>query len=240
MNLPGRLGLTTLGDVLGVMYREGATGVLELTESQGATAGRVHRLHLVAGLVGEVESEIAASRLGDILRRQGLLGDEALRQLARRLAHRTLDRVGDVLVGMGAITRDDVAAALRLQRGERLERLFLVRDARIAFRVARARGAQLLSVPLEPREFLFGRPRGRDRGGAGGHTAGRRRDPVRSAALSTLGLAEGADRISVQRAFRQLASRMHPDRFPAAGATERANLMRRFAEITAAYHELVA
>jgi hypothetical protein len=239
MNLPGRLRLTTLGDVLGVMYREGATGVLELTESNGATAGRLHRLHFVGGLLGEVESAIVTTRLGDVLRRRGLVDEADLRRLAQRLSLFTSERVGDILVAMGAVTRDDVASGLRLQRGERLERLFLVGDARLAFRVARV-GAADVSTPLEPREFLFGRPRGRDREGAAPAPSGRRRDPVRAAALSTLGLTDDADRASVQRAFRQLAARMHPDRFPAVGATDRATLMRRFAEITAAYHALVA
>jgi len=44
----------------------------------------------------------------------------------------------------------------------------------------------------------------------------------------------------VQRAFRQLATRFHPDRHPGASVEVRSALMRRFAEITAAYHALVA
>jgi DnaJ-class molecular chaperone len=44
----------------------------------------------------------------------------------------------------------------------------------------------------------------------------------------------------VQRAFRKLAASLHPDRFPTANAAERADIMKRFSEITAAYHALVA
>ncbi len=137
---------------------------------------------------------------------------------------------------MGAVRACDVTVALRLQRRERLEALFLLDEARLAFRVARAAGCGTLP-PLEPREFLIGRERARERAGA---RSGGRRDPVRARALSTLGLTDVSDRASVQRAFRQLAARMHPDRFPAATEADRASLMRRFAEITAAYHALVA
>jgi hypothetical protein len=238
MNLPGRLRLTTLGDVLGAVCRDGATGVLELTEAHGPFAGAIHRVHVAAGLVAHVETHIATARLGEVLRRLGLASDAALARLAAKILLLPHERAGEILVLDGAVTERDVAQALRLQRCERLERLFLLDDARLAFRVARAatRGA----MPLHAGEFLHGRPRMRDRTGSSAQAAPRRRDPVRARALSTLGLSEAADPTSVQRAFRQLAVTMHPDRFPTASPAERAELMRRFAEITAAYHALVA
>lgn len=184
MNLPGRLRLTTLGDVLGAVYRERSSGVLEVVETEGPYAGRSHRIHFMDGLVQEVESS------GDPV-------DEE-------------------------------------ERRARLDALFRLTDARLAFHVARA-SRRRMDEPLGPREFLHGRVRTRDRGGPG-----RRRDPTRARALATLGLPDEADRASVMRTFRTLAARLHPDRFPAATAEERADLMRRFAEITAAYHTLVA
>lgn len=183
MNLPGRLRLTTLGDVLGTVYRERTSGILELVETEGPSSGRAHRIHFVDGLVTDVESEV--------------------------------------------LTRPDV------ERRERLDALFRFSDARLAFHVARGRRPR--QTPLGPREFLHGRARSRDKG-----DSRRRRDPTRARALATLGLPDEADRASVLRAFRTLASRLHPDRFPAATAEERAELMRHFAEITAAYHALVA
>lgn len=238
MLLPGRLRLSTLGDVLGAVFREGATGVLELTEESGAHAGRVHRIHVVGGLVADVECAIATARLGAIARRLGLISEMGQRSFDLRLASAPGRRVGELLVEDGLVSRPDLARMLRVQRRERLERLFLLHDARLAFRVARAahRG---VSWPLEPSEFLHGRPRARDRG-ASGVVPGRRRDPVRARALSTLGLPESADPTTVQRAFRKLAAEMHPDRFPTAGVDERAVILRRFAELTAAYHALVA
>jgi hypothetical protein len=182
MNLPGRLRLTTLGDVLGAMHREHASGILELVETEAPNAGRRHRIHFIGGLVEEIESELVIA-----------------------------------------------------ERHELLETLFRLGDARLTFHVARA--GKRRERPLGPPEFLHGRPRSRDKGGG---RATKRRDPTRARALATLGLPDEADRTSVLRAFRTLAVRLHPDRFPSATPAERAELMRRFAEITQAYHVLVA
>jgi hypothetical protein len=225
----------SLGDVLGALHREGATGMLELTEVHGPQAGRTHRIHLERGLVGQVESGISSVRLGEVLKQAGLVDDAALRRLSERIAFAPLKLTGQILLEMGAVDTHEIALGLRVQRRLRLERLFRLEGARLAFRVARGPdGASM--PPLSPNQFLHGRTRARtDR-----EPVVARRDPVRARALSTLGLGHGADAAEVRRAFRQLASELHPDRFPAAGEAQRADLMRRFAEITAAYHALVA
>jgi hypothetical protein len=234
MNLPGKLGPKTLGDVLGALYREAATGVLELTEVQGMHAGRVHRVHLQRGLVGLVESGIPQVRFGEVLREIGLVDEGVLRRLAVHLAWSPPKLVGEVLLDMGVIGAREVTMALRVQRRYRLERLYRLENARLAFRVARPASASQLP-PLEPDQFLHGRPRARNPG-----TPAVRRDPVRARALSTLGLPQGASPEDARRAFRRLAAALHPDRFPGAAEADRAELMRRFAEISAAYHVLVA
>jgi DnaJ-class molecular chaperone len=48
----------------------------------------------------------------------------------------------------------------------------------------------------------------------------------------------GADRATITQAFRRLASSLHPDRHPNADPNERARLLSRFAELSAAYHSL--
>ncbi|HVU01566.1 MAG TPA: J domain-containing protein [Polyangiaceae bacterium] len=243
MNLPGLLRLTTLGDVLGAVYREGATGVVELREVSGARAGHTHRIHLQGGLVVEVETDVPTARVGEVLRRRGIVTEADVARAVSRMPLFPDRRFGELLVAMHAARESDVAFALRLQRRERLERLFLLSDARIVFRVARTHGAP--SAPLPTDEVLHGRARFRDRDGRANGAEPReihasRRDPARGRALAALGLGDGADLETVQRAFRKLAASMHPDRFPTADADERATLMRRFAEITAAYHSLVA
>jgi hypothetical protein len=64
-------------------------------------------------------------------------------------------------------------------------------------------------------------------------------DASRARALRVLGLCLGADRATIQRTFRRLAADLHPDRHPRASTAERAHLMRRFAELSAAYHQLL-
>jgi hypothetical protein len=235
MNLPGRLGPMTLGDVLGALHREGATGVLELTEVHGAQSGRMHRIHIDRGLVGQVESAISSVRLGEVLKQAGLVDDAVLRRLSERVTFGPLKLAGEILLEMGAIGTREIALGLRVQRRLRLERLFRLEGARIAFRVARGSDGTELP-PLSPNQFLHGRSRARGEREA----SSVRRDPVRARALSTLGLPHGADAIEVRRAFRKLAATLHPDRFPSVSEAERADMMRRFAEITAAYHALVA
>jgi hypothetical protein len=239
MNLPGRLKLSTLGDVLGALFREGATGVLELTEETGAYSGRMHRVHIVGGLVAHVESEIPTARLGGLLRRLGLLEERGLMRLEELLSSEPERLSGELLIEDGLLERAHLERALRVQRRERLERLYLLSDARLAFRVARSSAEAPVEEPLDPGEFLHGRPRSRERGVSEPPSTSRH-DPVRTRALATLGLTESADRLSVQRAFRKIASEIHPDRFPTASPGDRVALMRRFAELTAAYHALVA
>jgi DnaJ-domain-containing protein 1 len=265
MNLPGRLDGTTLGDLLGTLHRDRATGILELVEWSGATAGRVHRVHLSGGLVARVETALRAPRLGEVLHREGFLSDADRRVLAWRLASSPGSRCGEVLVREGLATPDVVSAALRWQQRTRLDALEELRTARVRFRVARPESREERSVPLSPREFLYGRSRARDRARANaqGHAGyasrgaphgrtpnGARAEPAEAArpaedprrvrALALLGLAATADGAAVKSAFRRLASQTHPDRFPSATPAERARLIRRFAELSAAYHELVA
>jgi hypothetical protein len=239
MQLPGRLCRSTLGDLLGELHRGRASGVLELVECVGMRSGRSHHLHLESGLVRHVETSLAVPRLGEILRQEGFIGEEASRRLARSLLEQPAKRTGEILIEQCLVRPDHVSAALRRQLRVRLEALFSLQDACIHFHVARpGRPGEVRSVPLSPQEFLHGRPRARDR--EAGPRPGPRTISRRRRALTILGLSEAADRRAVQQAFRGLAARLHPDRHPGAGPGELATLMRGFAEITAAYHELVA
>ena len=249
MQLPGRLRLTTLGDLLGALHRACASGTLELVEVEGARAGRSHRVFFDAGLIEDVDTSLNHPRLGEILARDGLLSMSALACIARRLVEQPGKRVGEILVEEGLGTADLVAGALRRQRTSRLEALYGLSEALIRFHVPRPRSG-FRQPPLSPREFLHGRPRARaefsqrvsDRFGA---RFGARSEPSRGgdgprhAAYRALGLAATASSRDVQRAFRKLAAEQHPDRFPNASATEKAQLLSRFAQLSAAYHVLM-
>jgi DnaJ-domain-containing protein 1 len=231
MLLPGRLKATTLGDLLGALYRGSATGTLELVEDRG----RTHRIHLASGLVVAVELDGAAASLAELLRRDRAVDDDVLRRsLLRAMASRRLH--GEVLVDEFRLSPTVVGLALRRQLLVRLASLEQIADARIAFRVAvrTPRGA-LQERPLEPREFLYGRRRARERTREVASVA-----HEDASAWSVLGLPPGADPDDIKRAYRRLARSVHPDLHPQATAEERRALEVRFSRVHEAYRALVA
>jgi hypothetical protein len=245
MLLPGRLETSTLGDLLGALHRLKTTGVLELIEERGTRAGTAHRVYLHGGLIQHVDTCLAGPPLGDLLRRHRLLDSATSGRFERVMATRDGRRAGDVLVEERLLSPTIVATALRRQLIERLESLFELGSASVRFHVmGTAPRVGVRALPLFPAEFLHGRPRARDRGPSRPHHTARsssRRvresSPVEQA-WKLLGLEPGTDLVAVRRAFRTIAARLHPDRHPHASHDERVGLMRRFAELSAAYHSL--
>jgi DnaJ-domain-containing protein 1 len=231
MNLSGRLRSTTLGDLLGTLHRASATGTLELCEDRG----RTHRVHLALGRVVAVEVDGASPSLAEILRADRTVAEDVLRRsFLRAVSSRRLH--GQVLVDEFCLSPSVVGSALRRQLLGRLASLEKLTDARVAFRVAvRAPTSAVHDAPLEPREFLHGRRRTRERTSP--------RPPQVSGSLGAwrlLGLAPGARADDIKRAYRQLARSLHPDAHPTATDTERRALQERFVELTEAYRSLVA
>ena len=231
MQLPGRLRMTTLGDLLGTLHRADATGALELAEDRG----RVHRVHLSGGRIAAVEFDGAAQTLAEILRAEGSVDDETLRRaLLRAITSRRLH--GEVLVCDFNQAATVIDAALRRQMTVRLQRIEQLPDAQVLFRVTvrPPRGA-LTQAPMTAKEFLPGRRRARARHAAPSQpreappayrpTAA---DAERSSAWRVLGVTPGADAAEIKRAYRRLARSC------------RRALSERFSEVTTAYRALVA
>jgi len=256
MHLPARLSASTLGDLLGTLHREGTTGLLELREILGprgrTVPGRIHRLHLRNGLIASVETALPVPPLGEILRRDGIITDRALQVLVSRIRAGDFRTSAQILESDGLASEAAVRAGLRRQLRERLDCVFALEDAGVSFHTARPVPNAVRIAPLSVFEFLHGRPRARDRGRKpaskpGGGEAGVPHSALRpvvndtrESARQLLRLPQGAGVDEIRRAFRKLASRMHPDRL---GAAERHELERRqaqFAELSAAYHLLVA
>jgi DnaJ-domain-containing protein 1 len=245
MHLPGRLKATTLGDLLGALHRETSTGTLELAEH----SGRIHRVHLSAGLVTAVELDRASASLAEILRRQEEIDEDVLRRsLLRAMASRRLH--GEVLVRDFHLSPSVVGRALRRQVMLRLQVLEELGDAQVSFRVTvrPPRGA-LVDEPLDAPEFLAGRKRSRDRNAepkSGTYRSSAASsmpggwDPARANAYRALGVTFNADVTEVKQAYRRLVRAYHPDLHPEATHDERKTLSSRFAEVTAAYKTLVA
>ncbi|MBK8253813.1 MAG: DnaJ domain-containing protein [Polyangiaceae bacterium] len=168
MLLPGRLDATTLGDLLGTLYRGSATGVLELQEiaaSGGATRhGRTHRIQLLSGLVAGVETELSNTPIGEMLVRMGKIDRRAVEVMLYRMALGDPRPAGAILVSMGAVTTDTLIAGLRAQQKARLDAIYRgLNDARVVFRTSRPLPKETLRVgTMLPRDFLQGRPRKRD------------------------------------------------------------------------------
>jgi DnaJ-domain-containing protein 1 len=273
MLLPGRLSASTLGDLLGALHRERTSGRLELAEIHGPfghrVPGRIHRIHLVSGLVTTVETDLPVPPLGEILKRRGALDAAALSRLLHRINAGDRRATGEILVTERLARVDAVRAGLEQQLRQRIDALFDIEDARIAFRTSRPTGSEIWSArPLAPGDFLHGRPRHRDSAPPSGRSAspfpGARSAPAndderapprsgprvtptppppptpRDHALALLGLPPRAEAADVRKAFRRLAGRLHPDRFESASLEERKRQAAQFARISAAYHLLVA
>jgi DnaJ-domain-containing protein 1 len=235
MNLPGQLRSTTLGDLLGRLHRAETSGILELVETHGAAAGCSHKIFLDAGLIDGVETPRSVPLLGELLRRDGLLPAQAASRLARRLIERPRKRVGEILVDERLVSEEAVRWGLRRQLRLRLDSVFQLSDARVQFHVRRPRPLGAAPAPaLGPSDFLYDRPRARGPANAASSSS-----DSQSAAYGVLGLAPSADARAVRAAFRRLAAEVHPDRHPHARPEERARMLRRFAELSAAYHVLV-
>lgn len=168
MQLPGRLASTTLGDLLGTLYRGNATGVLELSEMAspggGARPPGVHRIHLLSGLVASVETALDITPIGEVLARSGRLDRRAIDVMLYRMALGDPRPAGAILVAMGAVSEDALVQALRAQIRTKLDAIYRgLSDARITFRTSRPLPKDTLRVgTLMPRDFLHGRPRKRD------------------------------------------------------------------------------
>jgi len=246
VRISGRLSETTLGDVLGSLHRGRITGLVRLTE----ISGRAHGIYLSRGEIVAVDTPTRVTPLGEILRQRGLIDGALQRHLGLRLTAAGHRKVGELLVEECRISPDVVGAALRQQLRARLEALFALEEAVVSFHVACAMPRDAVSA-LAPREYLHGRPRARDRSP---RTARRADEPLRRRnaggrspatysrrleALSLLGLDEDASIADVTRAFRELASRFHPDRHRDATDAERRDMHQRFAALSSAYHAII-
>ena len=186
---------------------------------------------------------LSRTTLGDLLGRlHRSCSTGALELAARGRRHRIhLERGAVIAVDLDL---DDATDDAR----DGLERLFALLDegagddASIRFHVGvGARAPRRAPVPIDTREILHGRRRARDRNvDPNGEITTHLFSSARDRACRLLGVSPDADAATVRRAFRNAAARVHPDRFSGLPAEDRARLQSTLAELTAAYHLLVA
>ncbi len=242
MQLASRLRDTTLGDLLAKLYRDGATGVLELIESHGR-----HAIHVRRGFVQAVESEGASARIGDVAVRSHVAARAAVEKASMQARVRKL-RLGQAMVAQRVISPPQLDELLRRQRHERLEHLYAITDAELRFRVSRPLPPGATEqAPLLPGEVFHGRPRRNRRNATSSppprpaSNAARVSAPsARAGHLTTLGLGVDASPGDVRSAFRRQVLLLHPDRSAATGAAPHADASRAFLAVVEAYRALTA
>ncbi len=230
MILPGRLRSTTLGDVLGRLHRAKACGELELIGNDAPYRGSRHRIVLRDGLVCDVRTPLPVPPLGEVMLQQGDLSAEQHHRFVQELHRQRTVMAGELLVHDGYASRQQVTHGLGRQTRLRLDAVFSLRDADLRFHPLTRHSP---NSPLNPGEFLHGRRRARDADRAPSTTG-----PL-DAAYERLGLTPGATRQEVRRAFRRLASSVHPDLHADVSEPQRRALETRFSELSAAYHAII-
>lgn len=232
MLLPASLESTTLGDVLGCLHRGGACGSLQLREN-----GSAHEIELLQGRVERVQLAADPCHLGDLLR-QTLSRGASIEGALQRACLRGADTrpLGERLVAVGVISRAQMTSAVRRLHGERLERLFRLRQASLRFRPLRRLPSP--GCGLGPAVFLYGRRRYRDVAAPAQPLVSHPDEGELRRAYRELGLPFGAAPREVRHAYRQAVSRWHPDRFAAQGPGPLKQAQARFLAIGDSYRRL--
>lgn len=234
MLLPACLESTTLGDVLGCLYRGGAYGALQLYEANG----RTHEIELIEGWVERVVLAHADSNLGHVLR-QLSRGDARFEGALRRACLRSSDPrlLGERLVAVGAVSQGQLRLALKRLHYARLEQLFHLSRARLRFRPLRRVPCHVYG--LGPAEFLHGRRRHRDAQEDANRLLTAQHEVKLRAAHQVLGLAPGCTPHQIRRAYRQAAGQWHPDRFVNAGPELARRAQKQFTLVSDSYRRLL-
>lgn len=233
--------MTTLGDVLGILHRGGASGRLDLAGDRS----EVHNVFLSDGGVVAVQLGRAATSLYTVLREQGDVDYHVLqRSLLVALASRRLH--GEVLVREFRISKDVIDRAVRLQLRDRITWLETLADAALTFHVAirPPRGA-LLDAPMSKEEFLQGRTRARstrERHPAqrSVHRARFDTPSPRTQALAALGLDDTAQPPEIRAKYREIIKSCHPDLHANSDPRDQKSRSERLQKVTEAYRKLSA
>ncbi len=129
MALKGTLKDFGIADILQLIGQQTKTGTLQLTNKGEEVVVSFKDGNIVRA---EATSRVSKDLIGTMLIRAGLLNEQQL-DFALETQKRTLQRLGDILVGQGTITVEKFKDMVQLQTAETLYRLFGWKSGTYAF-----------------------------------------------------------------------------------------------------------
>jgi len=148
----GQLASSPLAEMLATIHRRGVPGVLQVSRD-GARAS----VYFEGGDVAFATSSEFGESLADCLVRKGHITQAQHQVAERELERSTGVRLGEILIQMGYIEADELAAVVREQVQQVLRGLFNWEDGEVVFRVGRFREPGMHEVKMStPRMILAG------------------------------------------------------------------------------------
>jgi curved DNA-binding protein CbpA len=135
------------------VFRKRITGWLVITDD----SGDVTRVFLREGLPVHAERPTDIDRLDRILASSGLISPEVVMAADAEVV-RTGRRLGEILIGRKAITREGLADVLKTQIRRKITRLFFAREGAFEIYVQAHRfgdGEEFSLMRVDPRAFLY-------------------------------------------------------------------------------------
>jgi len=131
------------------IHKAGLSGTLYLEGSAVKTW-----VHFTAGCPDGVHDPNSEVFLGMVLREQGVLSDEAFNASLMKMAE-TGQLQGQVLIDMGAITKEQLERALRTQQVRKASQLFGLASATYRFEQDAQPPARIMAQPVSPYTVVY-------------------------------------------------------------------------------------
>ena len=147
MALEGDLSIFRLPDILQVIAQQQKTGILTVQGENDILAVSFHQGRIVAA---DALNQSFEEMLGDVLASQGILAPERFQRLSEEHRSTAGERLADFLIRRGALTREQLLAALRFQTYRLLLEVLSWREGEFKFyggdEVAYEEGMEPLAV----------------------------------------------------------------------------------------------
>jgi tetratricopeptide (TPR) repeat protein len=150
MAIKGSLKEASLADVCQLLALGQKTGCLSV-----ADGSRFGQIYFERGRINYARIVNRRDRLGDILVRDGVLGQEQLEEVLKQQSQEPDRRVGELLVAHSYLTRDDLTRFIRLQIEEAIYHLFTWSRGNFFFEVDASPDEADIVVSINPETLLL-------------------------------------------------------------------------------------